>query len=286
MLVNVPVSLIFHLKIKVIMRHIIPLSYFTKTSGARLYQMILSTSQLAPLGILLKLVPRLLVYACCGVNGMFAHIWLTTDKHREQSEPLWIKTICYLSGTFISSACWSSVVLPRGSETAVGCPGAGPILRWSLCLGSFSACPVCFSNASKVPNRISISLHLTQIKGHSPAWITKEQVNTFFLRCCLPAFQVSAFPQAPGRRAVGFPVSTHSDCICAPPPLRVCSSTAVFFSPEGKTATPLENHRLYVTDNQSRLLDASHGAGGTYPAVLWGTMKWGFVTISPFFFFF
>lgn len=135
--------------------------------------MILCTSQIVPLGMPLKLVPHLLVYACWGVNGMFVHIWLTTDKQCEQREPLWMKTICYLSGTFISRVCWSSVVLPQGSETAVGCLKAGPVL-WSLCL-AHELLPYVFQQHLKDPNRISISLHLIQIKRHSLSWITKER---------------------------------------------------------------------------------------------------------------
>lgn len=158
MLANVPLSLIFYLKIKVIIRHIYP---FKKTSGARLYQMILCTSQLVPLGMPLKLVPHLLVYACWGVNGMFVHIWLTTDKQCEQSEPLWMKTICYLSGAFISRVSWSSVVLPQGSETAVGCLRAGPVLLWSLCL-THQLLPYFFSIISK---RTASLYPLYQLKG-------------------------------------------------------------------------------------------------------------------------
>lgn len=56
------------------MRHVFPLSYFTKTPEARLCYVILSISQLAPLGIILKLVLCLLVCSHCGVKCTFVHI--------------------------------------------------------------------------------------------------------------------------------------------------------------------------------------------------------------------
>lgn len=223
--------------------------------------MIPCTSQLVPLGMPLKLVPHLLVYACWGVNGMFVHIWLTTDKQCEQSEPLWMKTICYLSGTFISRISWSLVVLPQGSETAVWCRRAGPVLLWSLCL-AHELLPYVFQQHLKDPKKISISLYLTQIKRHSPAWITKK--------CKHPLLPPLSFASLPA--------------LCPPLSCRQQSSVwafqclpvlAEFISPFPCAPAPLRPMKNYHTDCtwlKNSLLAMTHRAGGTFPAGVWGTM--------------
>lgn len=91
-------------------------------------------------------------------------------------------------------------------------------------------------------------------------------MNTLIFLCChLPAFLLSAVPRALGSRAVGFLRSTLRaavmhllSCVSAPQ-----LDIILLLLHWGRMATPLENHRLYVTDNQSSLLAAIHRAGGT-----------------------
>lgn len=149
------------------------------------------------------------------------------------------------SPTGLSNSSW----VPRG--------WTGPSPKPQPCTWVFPSA----SRISATPQspKQGLCLCLTQIKRRSPARISKEQMNTLiFLRCHLPAFLLSAFPWALGSRAVGFPTSTPPACSCAPPlPCFSIGHTLLLLLHWGKTATPLENHGLYVADKQSSLLAAN-----------------------------